>query len=151
MTFHWNGEDVHAFHVEYAHTDGDVIIHYRGSDVYHMGDTFFNGRYPFIDVDSGGNVDGLIAAADLILRMSGSGTRIIPGHGELATRDELRAYREMLSTVRDRVAQLIRDGKSQNEAVAANPTADLDEDWETTRDWTERFVALVYRSLTEGR
>ncbi len=151
MTFHWNGDDVHAFHVEYAHTDGDVIIHYRGSDVYHMGDTFFNGRYPFIDVDSGGNVDGLIAAADLILRMSGSGTRIIPGHGELATRDELRVYREMLSTVRDRVAQLIRDGKSQNEAVAANPTADLDEDWETTRDWTERFVALVYRSLTEGR
>ena len=151
MTFHWNGEDVHAFHVEYAHTDGDVIIHYRGSDVYHMGDTFFNGRYPFIDVDSGGNVDGLIAAADLILRMSGSGTRIIPGHGELATRDDLRAYREMLSTVRDRVAQLVRDGKSQEEAVAANPTADLDEDWETTRDWTEGFVALVYRSLTEGR
>ena len=151
MTFHWNGEDVHAFHVEYAHTDGDVIIHYRGSDVYHMGDTFFNGRYPFIDVESGGNVDGLIAAADLILRMSGSGTRIIPGHGELATRDELWVYREMLSTVRDRVAQLIRDGKSQNEAVAANPTADLDEDWETTRDWTERFVALVYRSLTQGR
>ncbi len=151
MTFHWNGEDVHAFHVAHAHTDGDVIIHYRESDVYHMGDTFFNGRYPFIDVDSGGNVDGLIAAADLILRMSGSGTRIIPGHGELATRDDLRAYREMLSTVRGRVAQLIRDGKSQDEAVAANPTADLDEDWETTRDWTEGFVALVYRSLTEGR
>lgn len=151
MTFHWNGEDIHAFHVAHAHTDGDVIIHYRESDIYHMGDTFFNGRYPFIDVDSGGSIDGLIAAADLILRMSGSGTQIIPGHGELATRDGLRAYREMLSTVRNRVAQLIRDGKSRDEAVAANPTADLDEDWETTRDGTERFVALVYRSLTEGR
>ena len=72
MTFHWNGEDIHAFHVEHAHTDGDVIIHYRGSDIYHMGDTFFKGRFPFIDVDSGGNVDGVIAAADLVLRATGS-------------------------------------------------------------------------------
>ncbi len=151
MTFHWNGEDIKAFHVEHAHTDGDVIIHFVGSDIYHMGDTFFNGRYPFIDVDSGGSVDGLIATADLILRMSGSDTQIIPGHGELATRDGLRAYREMLSTVRERVAQLVRDGNTQEEAVAANPTADLDPAWETTRDWTEGFVALVYRSLTEGR
>jgi glyoxylase-like metal-dependent hydrolase (beta-lactamase superfamily II) len=151
MTFHWNGEDIHAFHVEHAHTDGDVIIHYRGSDIYHMGDTFFKGRFPFIDVDSGGNVDGVIAAADLVLRMSGSSTRLIPGHGELATRDDLREYREMLSTVRSRVAQLVRDGKTQDEAVAARPTADLDAAWGATQESAEGFVALVYRSLTEGR
>ena len=151
ITFHWNGEDIHAFHVEHAHTDGDVIIHYRGSDVYHMGDTFFNGVYPFIDVDSGGNIDGLIATADLILRMSGADTQIIPGHGELATRDDLLAYREMLSTVRGRVAQLVRDGRTPAEAVAANPTADLDAAWGSSPQGTERFVTLVYRSLTEGR
>jgi glyoxylase-like metal-dependent hydrolase (beta-lactamase superfamily II) len=150
MTFHWNGEDIHAFHVEHAHTDGDVIIHYRGSDVFHMGDTFFNGRYPFIDVDSGGNVDGVIAAADLVLRMSGSSTRLIPGHGELATREDLREYRDMLSTVRGRVAQLVRDGKTQEEAVSARPTADLDEAWGASEEGAERFVTLVYRSLTEG-
>ena len=151
MTFHWNGEDIHAFHVEHAHTDGDVIIHYRGSDIYHMGDTFFRGRYPFIDVDSGGNVDGVIAAADLVLRMSGSSTRLIPGHGYLATREDLRDYREMLSTVRSRVAQFVRDGKTQEEAVAARPTADLDAAWGATQESAEGFVTLVYRSLTEGR
>ena len=151
MTFHWNGEDLHAFHVEHAHTDGDVIIHYRGSDIYHMGDTFFRGRYPFIDVDSGGNVDGVIAAADLVLRMSGSSTRLIPGHGDLATREDLRDYREMLSTVRSRVAQFVRDGKTQEEAVAARPTADLDAAWGATQESAEGFVTLVYRSLTEGR
>ena len=151
MTFHWNGEDIHAFHVEHAHTDGDVIIHYRGSDIYHMGDTFFRGRYPFIDVDSGGNVDGVIAAADLVLRMSGSSTRLIPGHGDLATREDLRDYREMLSTVRSRVAQFVRDGKTQEEAVAARPTADLDAAWGATQESAEGFVTLVYRSLTEGR
>ncbi len=150
MTFHWNGEDIHAFHVEHAHTDGDVIIHYRGSDIYHMGDTFFRGRYPFIDVDSGGSVDGIIAAADLVLRMSGSSTKLIPGHGDLATREDLREYREMVSTVRGRVAQLIRDGKTQEEAMAARPTADLDAAWGATQESAEGFVTLVYRSLTEG-
>ena len=151
ITFHWNGEEIHAFHVEHAHTDGDAVVHYRGSDVIHMGDTFFNGRYPFIDVDSGGNVDGLIATADMVLRIAGTETRIIPGHGELSTRDDLQAYRDMLSTVRGRVAQLIRDGRSQEDAVAANPTAEFDAAWETTRGSTEGFVALVYRSLTEAR
>lgn len=151
MTFHWNGEDIHAFHVEHAHTDGDVIIHYRGVNVIHMGDTFFNGRYPFIDVDSGGNVSGMIAAAERVISMVDGNTRIIPGHGELAGRAELEAYRDMLMGVRDRVAELIQEGKSQEEAIAANPTAAFDAVWETSRAGTERFVGLVYRSLTEAR
>ena len=150
ITFHWNGEETDAFHVEPSHTDGDAVVHYRGPDVVHMGDTFFNGRYPFIDVDSGGNVDGLISTADRVLRLAGSNTRVIPGHGELSSRDDLRAYREMLSTGIGRVAQLIGDGSSQEEVVSANPTADFDAVWETTRDWTQGFVALVYRSLAEG-
>ena len=153
MTFYWNGEDIHAFHVEHAHTDGDAIVHYRGANVIHMGDTFFNGRYPFIDVDSGGNVRGLIATAELVLGMLDNDTKVIPGHGALAGRSELRAYRDMLMAVRDRVTDLINDGKSQEEAIAANPTADFDPEWETAggREWTQRFVGLVYRSLTEGR
>ncbi len=150
ITLHWNGETIHAFHVEHAHTDGDAIVHYVRADVFHMGDTFFNGFYPFIDVDSGGNVDGVIASADLVLRMAGSRSQIIPGHGELATREDLMAYREMLSTVRHSVAELVRDGKSQEEAVAAHPTAEFDAAWATNQESADRFVGLVYRSLTEG-
>ena len=151
LTLHWNDEDVFAFHVENSHTDGDVIVHYRGANVVHMGDTFFNGVYPFIDVDSGGNVEGMIASSGRVLGMIDGDTRIIPGHGELAGRAELVAYRDMLTTVRDRVACLIRDGRSQDQAVAANPTASFDSEWETSEAGTERFVRLVYRSLTEGR
>ena len=151
LTLHWNDEDVFAFHVENSHTDGDVIVYYRGANVVHMGDTFFNGRYPFIDVDSGGNVEGMIASASRVLGMIDGNTRLIPGHGELAGRAELAAYRDMLTTVRDRVARLIREGRSQDQAVAANPTASFDSDWETSEAGTERFVRLVYRSLTEGR
>ena len=139
ITLHWNGETIHAFHVEHAHTDGDAIVHYVRADVFHMGDTFFNGFYPFIDVDSGGNVDGVIASADLVLRMAGSRSQIIPGHGELATREDLMAYREMLSTVRHSVAELVRDGKSQEEAVAAHPTAEFDAAWATNQESADRF------------
>lgn len=151
LTLHWNDEDVFAFHVENSHTDGDVIVYYRGANVVPMGDTFFNGRYPFIDVDSGGNVEGMIASASRVLGMIDGNTWLIPGHGELAGRAELAAYRDMLTTVRDRVARLIREGRSQDQAVAANPTASVDSDWETSEAGTERFVRLVYRSLTEGR
>jgi glyoxylase-like metal-dependent hydrolase (beta-lactamase superfamily II) len=151
LTLHWNDEDVFAFHVENSHTDGDVIVYYRGANVVHMGDTFFNGRYPFIDVDSGGNVEGMIASSRRVLGMIDGNTRLIPGHGALAGRAELAAYRDMLTTVRDRVARLIREGRSQDQAVAANPTASFDADWETSEAGTERFVRLVYRSLTEGR
>jgi glyoxylase-like metal-dependent hydrolase (beta-lactamase superfamily II) len=151
LALHWNDEDVFSFHVENSHTDGDVIVFYRGANVVHMGDTFFNGTYPFIDVDSGGNVEGMIASSRRVLGMIDGNTRLIPGHGELAGRAELAAYRDMLTAVRDRVARLIREGRSQDQAVAANPTASFDSDWETSEAGTERFVRLVYRSLTEGR
>jgi len=151
LTLHWNDEDVFTFHVENSHTDGDVIVFYRGANVVHMGDTFFNGTYPFIDVDSGGNVEGMIASSSRVLGMIDGNTRLIPGHGALAGRAELEAYRDMLTAVRDRVARLIREGRSQDQAVAANPTASFDSEWETSEAGTERFVRLVYRSLTEGR
>ena len=145
MTFHWNGEEIHIFHVDNAHTDGDVIIYFTGAEVFHMGDVFFHGRYPFIDVDSGGNVNGIIAAAERVLALSSSRTRIIPGHGELAGPEDLRAYRDMLMEVRDRVQILVNDGKSVEEVVASHPTAPFDEEWESSR--RERFVRGIYFSL----
>lgn len=145
VTFHWNGDAIHVFHVDPSHTDGDSIIHFRGADVFHMGDTFFNGRYPFIDVDFGGNVNGMISTAERVLALSRSDSRIIPGHGPLATPDDLRAYRDMLVGVRDRVRTMVNDGKSLDEILASKPTSAFDA---TFTGNGERFVQAAFHSLT---
>jgi glyoxylase-like metal-dependent hydrolase (beta-lactamase superfamily II) len=144
VTFHWNGDDIRAFHVAPAHTDGDVMIHFPKADVLHTGDVIVNGRYPFIDVDSGGNLNGIIAAAERVLALVKPTTKIIPGHGALAGPDDVRAYRDMLVLVRDRVQKLVDQGKSVDEVVAAKPTADLDSKWGAQ---PERFVRGAYHSL----
>jgi glyoxylase-like metal-dependent hydrolase (beta-lactamase superfamily II) len=145
VTFYWNGDDIRAFHVPAAHTDGDVILHFEKADVFHTGDVIVNGRYPFIDVDSGGNLSGIIAAADKVLSLAKATTKIIPGHGALASPDDVRAYREMLVTTRDRIQKLVDQGKSADEVVAAKPTADLDAKWGAQ---PERFVRGAYHSLS---
>lgn len=126
VTFHLNGEDIHVVHVGPAHTDGDAIIHFTSANVLHMGDVFFNGRYPLVDLSTGGSFEGLIAAVTTALRFTNDSTRIIPGHGPLATRADLLKYRDMLATIRDRVAGLIRQGKSRDEVIAAKPSAEWD-------------------------
>ena len=147
-SFHWNGEEIRVFYVgQPAHTDGDSIIHFVGADVFHMGDAFFNGMYPFIDVSSGGRIDGMIAAADRVLKVATENTRLIPGHGPVATKADLHAYRDMLATVRDRVAALIAEGKTGEEIVAAKPTADLDEKWGSGSRPPDAWVGLVYESM----
>ncbi len=148
VQFHWNGRHIRVTHIGTAHTDGDAIVHFPRANVFHMGDTFFRGRYPFIDVNSGGGVDGVIAAANFVLEQSNYETRIIPGHGELATPEHLRAYRDMLETVRLRVASMVAEGRSEDEVVAAAPTSDLDATW--GEDAGGRFVRAVYVSLTGG-
>ncbi len=151
VTFYWNGEEIRAFHVAHAHTDGDAIIHYTNANVIHMGDTFFNGSYPYIDVDAGGHIDGMIHAAGAVLEITNSETQIIPGHGELATPDDLREYRAMLITVRDRIQVMVNDGMSVEEIVAARPTRDLDDEW-GPEGWFipgDRMVELTARGLIE--
>ena len=146
VTLHLNGDDVEAFHVPPAHTDGDAIVHFRRAGVVHMGDLFFNGMYPFVDLSSGGSFEGFIAAADRALAL-GEGTRIIPGHGPVGTRADLRAYRDMLVTVRDRVKPLVQAGKTPAEVVAAHPLADLDAKWGNGFMKPEKFVEIVAQSL----
>jgi cyclase len=126
LTFHINAEEVHAFHVPRAHTDGDLIVHFKGSDVVHMGDTFFNGTYPFIDASSGGSADGVVAAADRVLGFATDKTQIIPGHGPLANRAALLAHRNMLATVTQRIKALRAEGKTDEQVRAAGPSADFD-------------------------
>ncbi len=148
INFHWNGEHIRGFHVAHAHTDGDVVVMFTNANVVHMGDLFFNGRYPFVDMESGGGLYGVIAAANQVLEMADPRTKIVPGHGELAAPVDLEAYRDMLVTVRDRVQRLMREGKTEDQVVAANPTADLDATWGTN---AERFVRAVYKSVGSGR
>ena len=148
LNFYWNHEEIHVFHLPTAHTDGDAVIHFTKANVVHMGDLFFNGRYPFIDVESGGSIQGAIGAAEKILTLANSSTKIIPGHGDLAGVKELRSYRDMLVKVRDRVQGLINDGHSEEEILAARPTADLDTQWGERSD---RFVRAVDRSLRAAR
>lgn len=149
-TFHLNGEEIRAFHVPRAHTDGDVIVHFSGSDVIHMGDVFWNRLYPLIDTGSGGTVDGMVAAVDRALALAGPKTRIIPGHGPLATKDDLAAYREMLATIGSRIKAMIREGKKLEEIVEANPTADFDAVWGKGFIPPRKFAEMVAMNLIRG-
>ena len=147
VTVHLDGEETHAFHVPPAHTDGDVVVHFRTSNVIHAGDVYFNGIYPFIDLDSGGSVEGVIAAADRVLGLIGAGTKVIPGHGPLTDKAGLQRYRDMLVKVRDAVRPLVASGRSREEAIAAKPTAPLDAEWGKGFVKPDQFVAIVYDSL----
>jgi cyclase len=144
LTFHWNGEEVQVLHVEPAHTDGDSFVHFHKANVLHMGDVYFNGMYPFIDTNAGGSIDGMIKAVDRALGLVDEKTRIIPGHGPLSGVAELRAYREMLATARDRVQALVKQGKSRDEVIAAKPTKDLDEKWGRGGFEPDTWVGIVY-------
>ena len=148
VTFHFNGEEIFVFHIANAHTDGDGLILFRNANVLHMGDTFFNGFYPFIDSGSGGSIDGMIAAADQVLPMLKPDTKVIPGHGPLGNAAQLKAFRDMLATLRENVAKLIREGKTVEQAVAANPTKDLDAVWAKGSFLKpEQVVQMVYTDL----
>ena len=151
VTFHINGDDVLAFHVANAHTDGDAFILWRKANVVHTGDVFFNGRFPFIDLSSGGSIDGLIAAIDVLLTLGDDNVRIIPGHGELSDRAAVREYLKMLTTVRDRVRQQKAAGRSLEQTLVTRPTAEFDARWGTGFIKPDQFIAMVYQSVRTTR
>jgi cyclase len=142
-----NNEYIEMGYFPPAHTDTDIYVQFVLAEVLHLGDIFFNGMYPFIDGGTGGNINGMIAAADQALRMAGPRAKIVPGHGPLADREALLKYRDMLVTVRDRVQKLKAAGRSAKEAVAARPTADLDPAWGTGIIPPDAFVTTVYNTL----
>lgn len=146
VNLHLNGDDIEVVHVEKAHTDGDSLIRWRRANVLHMGDVFFNKvTLPFIDVDSGGSIDGTIAAVKRGLELSDDKTRIIPGHGPMATRADLLAYLAMLEDVRIKVLAGIRGGRTLPQIQASGPAAP----YGMTDGFMkpDQFVALVYYSL----
>jgi cyclase len=148
---HVGTETLHLFAVPPAHTDGDLIVHFKSHDVIHTGDLFSNGFYPNIDASSLGWIGGMISAADVILKIAGPKTRIIPGHGPLATPAELTAFRKMLLTVHDRLAPMLDAGKTTREAIAARPTSDLDAVWAKGFFTGGMFTRVVYEGLVNHR
>jgi len=133
MTFHINGETVHVFKTPNAHTNGDVYIRFETANVIHTGDVYRTTSYPYIDSANGGSFGGTIRAYDLLIASADGDTKIIPGHGVVSNVAEVRAFRDMLLVIRDRVAAAIRDGKSLEEVQAAGLTAEYDARWDSGR------------------
>lgn len=149
LTLHIGDETLHAFRVGPAHTDGDVIIHFASANAIHMGDTYFAGMFPFVDISSGGNLAGMIGAVNQALEKANDDTKIIPGHGPLSNTGELKAYRDMLVTVLDRVTALAGEGKSLEEIVAAKPLADLEAQWGGGFINAERLLGFAHAAVAE--
>jgi cyclase len=147
VTFHMNGDEILVFYLPNAHTDSDAFVHFRKSNVIHMGDTFFNKMYPFIDIASGGSVEGMINAAESVLSLTDNDTKIIPGHGPLGNNVDLGAYRDMLVGVSDRIRAQIKEGKTLEQVVASKPTAEFDAVWGKGFLTPAQFVEIVYKSL----
>jgi glyoxylase-like metal-dependent hydrolase (beta-lactamase superfamily II) len=152
---HFNGEAIILYHEEKAHTDGDSVILFRGSDVVATGDIFTPGGYPFIDLERGGSVQGEIAALNHILELTvpadkqEGGTLVIPGHGRLCEEADVVEYRDMVAIVRDRIQNLMKKGKTLGEIQEARPTRDYDTYYITKTSFVkaDQFVETVYRSL----
>lgn len=151
VSFHLNGEEIRAIHMPRAHTDGDSVVHFLGSDVVHMGDIYFNGFYPFIDTSSGGTIQGVIAACDQALAIVNDKTRIIPGHGPLSNRAELKAYRDMLEAIRASIERMISEGRKLEEITASGVTRDFDEKWGKGFIPPAKFAEMVAMNLLKNR
>jgi cyclase len=146
-TLHLNREEIRLLPVPPAHTDGDVIVHFQNADVIHTGDLYFNGGYPFIDYSSRGVLGGLVTVIRDLAAIAGAKTRIIPGHGPLATRDDLKNYLAFLETMLERFGKLKAEGKSVDEVVAAAPTQDFDEKLGRGFLKPEQFVRITYTGM----
>lgn len=150
LTIHMNGETVDLIHVPNAHTDNDTIVRFERADVVHIGGAYGpGGAYPFYDLSSGGSLDGVIAAQERVLGFADANTRLIADEGAPETKSQLQAQHDAMVQVRARVQALIDQGKSEAEAVAARPTADLDAVWVPKGGFLtgDRVVQTAYESL----
>lgn len=144
---HRNDTRIVLTHYSPAHTDSDISVHFTDADVVHLGDTWWNGVYPFIDYSTGGSIDGSIRAAETNLTAFSAGTIVIPGHGPIGGRTELTGFRDMLVTIRDNVAALKKQGRSLEDTIVAQPTAAFDAKWGGFLITPAAFTALVYMGV----
>jgi len=150
-TLHVNGQDVVAFHVAPAHTDGDVIVWFPKANVVHMGDTFFSSTYPIIDLESGGSINGMVAASERVLARIDGATRVIPGHGTVSDKAGLQRYHDMLVGTRAAVAKLVKQKKKVDEVVAAKPTTPWDDAWGNGYMKPALYATLLYTELAAAK
>ena len=143
ITLNVNGEEVYAFSVPPAHTDGDSFVHFRGSDVLHLGDVFRTTGFPVIDVINGGTAQGTLQALGIAIRLAGPDTAIVPGHGGLSTRDDVIEFRDMILTVTERVSKLVEENRTLDEVLSAGVTADFEDKWGNP----QRFLTGLYQDL----
>ena len=143
ITIHLNGEEVYAFPVPPAHTDGDTFIHFRDSDVIHAGDVFRTTAFPVIDTNNGGTLDGTLSALGVLIGTAGPDTKIVPGHGEVSSRMDVMGFRDMILDVRSKVAPMVERGLSYEEVASANPTSA----YSARYGDSERFLRAVYSEL----
>ena len=155
LSLHVNGDELRSAYAVNAHTDGDVFIHFRRANVIHTGDLMFHAMYPFVDLDSGGSVAGVIAAVDRMLALADDRTRVIPGHGKVTDRKGLEEYRQLLVTTRERMRERVQAGRTLEEVLAEKPFADYDGKLAWQFITAERYVRILYRDavreLSPGR
>lgn len=149
MKIHFNGDDIHLFHFHPGHTDGDGVVYFSEDNVIHMGDTFFNLRYPFVDLKSGGDVDGLLKTLSEVLFMVDDETVIVPGHGALGNKADLVKFISIITELRDKVAAMIEEGKTLEEVQASGFSKQYDEAMGNGFINPERFAEILYNSLTK--
>jgi cyclase len=142
-TLHFNDDDLQFTHLPNAHTETDIYIRFRRANIVHMGD-MFTGGFPFIDGNTGGTLDGLIKAHEAVLGTVDEQTKIIRGHGPLGNKAELQAYHDMLVVIRDRIARLVRSGKSQDDVVAARPTKEFEEKYGGANFNAAQWIGRAY-------
>ena len=146
-TLHLNNTTIALTYYGPSHTDGDISAYFVEADVLHCGDTWWNGHYPFIDYSTGGNINGMIKAAEANVARVTEKTIVIPGHGKVGGKSEMTEYRDMLVTIRDRVAALKKEGKSLAEVIATKPTKEYDSKWATAFTTGDVFTGYVYAGV----
>lgn len=150
-TLYINEEDIFVFHVDNAHTDGDAMVYFTSSNVLHMGDTYFQGKFPFIDLSSGGSIKGLLEAVEQALFICDDDTKIIPGHGKLSNKKELKEYQTVLTNVLKRVEKAVNMKMAIEEIQAAGFTKEYDDTFGTGFISSEKFIDTIWTDLTREK
>src|SRR5919106_2647038 len=148
MTIYQNGDEIKIIHLDNGHTDGDSMVYFTKNNVIHVGDDFSDKAYPFIDISSGGTIDGLISSLKTISSIINDNTNVISGHAGISNKTKVNEYTNMLIDVRNQISQMITEGKSLEDIISLQPTSEYDERYyDYTNIKPTDFVTLVYQSL----